>query len=37
LNKEGKVSNTSLLSNRRYDGIDEMSAEILRIAGINNN
>lgn len=37
LNKEGKVANSTLLSNRRYDGIDEMSAEILRIAGINNN
>lgn len=35
LNKEGKVANSTLLSNRRYDGIDEMSAEILRIAGIN--
>jgi len=34
LNRTGKNSNTSLLSDRRYDGIDEMSAEILRIAGI---
>jgi hypothetical protein len=34
LNRAGKVDNSSLLAHRRYDGIDEMSAEILRIAGV---
>lgn len=34
LNRTGKVDNSSLLAHRRYDGIDEMSAEILRIAGV---
>lgn len=34
LNRTGKNTNSTLLSGRRYDGIDEMSAEILRIAGI---
>jgi hypothetical protein len=34
LNRTGKVDNSSLLAHRRYDGIDEMSAEILRIAGL---
>lgn len=37
LNRTGKTANSTLLSGRRYDGIDEMSAEILRIAGITGN
>jgi len=34
LNRTGWKSNSTILANR-YDGIEEMSAEILRIAGIN--